>query len=148
MKHPFRIFRSKNGNDANTGTKKFPWRTAKRLMGVMVALVLLCGTVFAQAAGPTFFYVVTTVDVNGFESAFSSQATDTFTQGKHISSLSWTAATVPTGGAAIAGYNIYRGTVTGGPYTKINTALVTSVTYSDTFVLPNAPSGPLTVTTN
>lgn len=41
--------------------------------------------------------------------------------------LSWTASQSP----GIAGYNIYRGTTSGGPYTKINSALDTTVTYSD-----------------
>ncbi len=34
--------------------------------------------------------------------------------------------------ADLAGYNVYRATVSGGPYTKINGALVTSSTYIDT----------------
>jgi hypothetical protein len=108
----------------------------------LFALLLFAGTSLAQSAGPTYYYVVTTVDANGFESAFSNQATATFTQGKHITSLTWTAATVPTGGAAIAGYHVYRGTATGGPYTLISgSTLVTAVAFQDTFVLPNAPSG-------
>ena len=120
-----------------------------KYLRAIVLMAFLCSAVslFAQSAGPTFYYVVTAVDANGFESAFSNQATATFTQGKHITNLTWIASVMPTGGAAIAGYNIYRGTVTGGPYTKVNTALVTGVTYADTFVLPNAPSG-ITATTN
>lgn len=107
----------------------------------LLVLVLALTVLPTRAQGPTYFYVTTAVDVNGFESPFSNQATAVFNQGQHIASLSWTAAVVSTGGAAIAGYNIYRAKVTGGPYTKINTTLVTVVTYTDTFVLPNAPSG-------
>lgn len=112
-------------------------------MRKLLFLVFLFAVVLipAKAQGPTYFYVTTAVDVNGFESAFSNQATATFSQGQHIATLTWTAAVVPTGGAAIAGYNVYRAKVSGGPYTKINTTLVTSVTYSDTFVPPNAPTG-------
>jgi hypothetical protein len=48
----------------------------------------------------------------------------------HSVSLSWTASTSPN----IAGYNVYRGTVSGGPYAKVNSSLVPGTTYSDTNV--------------
>jgi hypothetical protein len=113
----------------------------RKLLFVFAFLFLFATSATKAQSGPTFFYVATTVDVNGFESAFSNQATATFTQGTKNAVLTWTAATVPTGGAAIAGYNVYRSKVSGGPYVKINAALVTAVTYTDSFVLPNAPSG-------
>ncbi|HEY9102037.1 fibronectin type III domain-containing protein [Chitinimonas sp.] len=40
--------------------------------------------------------------------------------------LSWTAA------SGVAGYNVYRATVVGGPYSRDNTALVSTTSYSDT----------------
>ncbi|HEV2500517.1 MAG TPA: choice-of-anchor D domain-containing protein, partial [Terriglobia bacterium] len=46
---------------------------------------------------------------------------------KHSVSLSWTAST----SQGITGYNVYSGSVSGGPYTKLNTSLVTSTTYTD-----------------
>jgi hypothetical protein len=42
-------------------------------------------------------------------------------------SLNWTASTSPN----ISGYNVYRTTVLGGPYTKINSSLVVGTTYGD-----------------
>ena len=117
--------------------KRLRWRNIFAL-----TIVMLIFSVVAQAA-PTFYYVVTTVDTFGFESAYSNQATATFNPGcKCNVTLTWTAATVPTGGNPIAGYNVYRGTVSGGPYTKINSSLVTAgLTYTDPFVPPNATSG-------
>lgn len=41
--------------------------------------------------------------------------------------LNWTAST----SANISGYNVYRATVSGGPYTKINASLVAATTYTD-----------------
>jgi hypothetical protein len=108
-------------------------RRIKRVTASILLLLILF-PIFAMAqTGPTFFYVVTAVDSTGMESLFSNEVKVTFTQGKHIVSLTWI------GNAA--GYNVYRATTTGGPYTKINTVLVAAVTYSDIFVLPNAPSG-------
>jgi uncharacterized membrane protein len=42
-------------------------------------------------------------------------------------SLSWTASTSP----GIAGYNVYRSTTSGGPYTKLNSSLITTTNYND-----------------
>jgi Abnormal spindle-like microcephaly-assoc'd, ASPM-SPD-2-Hydin len=49
---------------------------------------------------------------------------------QHIVDLSWNASPSP----SISGYNVYRGTVTGGPYRKINSVLVSSMSYSDSTV--------------
>jgi len=49
------------------------------------------------------------------------------TGNSHDVSLSWTASTSPN----VAGYNVFRGLVSGGPYTQLNSALVPAVTYSD-----------------
>ena len=41
--------------------------------------------------------------------------------------LSWTASQSP----GISGYNAYRGTTSGGPYTKLNSSLIPTVSYND-----------------
>ena len=48
---------------------------------------------------------------------------------QHTVTLSWAAST-----ATVSGYNIYRGTVSGGPYTQINTALDATTSYVDSTV--------------
>jgi Abnormal spindle-like microcephaly-assoc'd, ASPM-SPD-2-Hydin len=49
---------------------------------------------------------------------------------QHSVSLSWTDS-----GSGIVGYNVYRGSVSGGPYAKITSALDSTAAYSDTSVL-------------
>jgi hypothetical protein len=48
----------------------------------------------------------------------------------HSASLTWTAST--SGG--LAGYNIYRATFAGGPYTKVNASLVNGTSFTDNSV--------------
>lgn len=45
--------------------------------------------------------------------------------------LSWDASTSP----GVIGYNAYRGTTSGGPYTKLNASLISNTSYSDQTVL-------------
>jgi hypothetical protein len=51
----------------------------------------------------------------------------------HSVTVSWTAST-----SAVVGYNVYRSTVSGGPYTKINSVLESSTDYVDTAVTAGA----------
>jgi fibronectin type 3 domain-containing protein len=48
---------------------------------------------------------------------------------QHTVTLTWTAST-----SSVSGYNVYRGTVSGGPYTKVNTALEAASSYVDNTV--------------
>jgi hypothetical protein len=48
----------------------------------------------------------------------------------HYVSLTWAASISPN----VTGYNVYRATVPGGPYTKTNPSLVVGVSYSDSSV--------------
>jgi fibronectin type 3 domain-containing protein len=43
--------------------------------------------------------------------------------------LNWVA-----GSSAAVGYNLYRGTVSGGPYTKMNSSALSGTTYTDSSV--------------
>jgi len=47
----------------------------------------------------------------------------------HTVSLSWTAST-----STVSGYNVYRSTTSGSGYSKISSALVASVNYTDSTV--------------
>jgi hypothetical protein len=47
----------------------------------------------------------------------------------HSVTLTWTAST-----SAVSGYNVYRSTVSGGPYTKLNSSLIAATTYTDSTV--------------
>jgi hypothetical protein len=49
---------------------------------------------------------------------------------QHTVDLSWNASTGP----GVVGYNVYRGSVSGGPYSKMNSALEASTTYIDNTV--------------
>ena len=55
------------------------------------------------------------------------------TQVQHSATLTWVAST-----STVSGYNVYRGTITGGPYVKLNSSLITVLTYVDTNVQSGA----------
>jgi fibronectin type 3 domain-containing protein len=55
-----------------------------------------------------------------------------FAQGTHSITVSWTAPTVVGGSGTIAGYNVYRSTTSGGPYTKLTATVDAGLSYVDT----------------
>jgi len=51
------------------------------------------------------------------------------TQTSYSVALLWIASV-----SVVSGYNVYRGTTSGGPYTKINSSLITTLSYTDSSV--------------
>lgn len=47
----------------------------------------------------------------------------------HSATATWTAST-----SVVSGYNVYRATISGGPYAKLNSSPITLLTYNDTSV--------------
>ena len=74
-------------------------------------------------------------NISFVSNATNSPATGTFTGSgvqpgqQHTVSLSWNAST-----STVAGYNVYRGGQSGGPYSKINSALQPATNYTDASV--------------
>lgn len=88
-------------------------------------------------------YTVMAVDNYGFESALSSIATATVFTAPPSQPAVLTVSTAPTGlnatwvytGSPAAGFNLYRSTTSGGPYTKISSFIITGTSSMDTDVL-------------
>lgn len=91
----------------------------------------------------TYYYVVTAVDdtPNANESGFSGEVSATPADTTAPAAPTGLAATAGDGEVALdwnnngesdlAGYNVYRGTATGGPYTQLNGSLVAASAYND-----------------
>jgi fibronectin type 3 domain-containing protein len=71
-----------------------------------------------------------TVTSNATNSPISISLSGTGTQAvAHSATLTWTAST-----SSVVGYNVYRSTISGGPYTLITGSPVAGTTFTDTSV--------------
>lgn len=84
-------------------------------------------TVTPSNAGYTFSPANQAVSVSG-ANVTGVNFTATVAQ-SHSVALSWVAST-----STVSGYNVYRGTANGGPYTLVNTALVAGLSFTDSTV--------------
>ena len=120
-------------SSATPGTSEFS------LSGLALPLTIAAGqsASFAVTFQPQASGTASTT-VSFVSNASSSNARQTLTGSgtplsQHSVDLSWTAST-----SSVVGYNIYRGTTSGGPYSKINTTLEASTTYTDGSVASGA----------
>jgi hypothetical protein len=124
----YNVYRSTTSGGGNTGYTKIA--SLGKVTNYTDATV---------SPGTTYYYVVTAVDPNALESVNSIQASvtppspatsltaNTATAGQVT--LSWTASAT----AGVTGYNVYRGTTQGGPYTQIASQVATT-SYPDSSV--------------
>jgi Bacterial Ig-like domain (group 2) len=90
-------------------------------------------TITPSLAGYTFSPVSQSIAItNANVSGVNFTATTT----AHSVDLSWGAGSIenPAAGQVVAGYNVYRSSASGGPYTKLNSSPVAALTYVDTAV--------------
>ncbi len=114
---------------ANTGTPEFA------LSGISFPLTIAAG----QSVSFTMTFTPQASGTASDSASFSSNASNTTAAQsltgtgaaavQHQVALSWSAST-----SSVVGYNVYRGTAAGGPYSKINSAADASTVYTDTSV--------------
>jgi len=91
---------------------------------------LASGTYLVTPANSGFAFSPANQSVNISAASVSGVNFTATAQTAHSVALNWNAST-----STVAGYNVYRGTVSGGPYTKINLLLVAVLNYMDSSVL-------------
>ena len=82
-----------------------------------------------SASGYSFSPTVQTVTINGANATGVNFTASQSSSSSYSVGLNWTASV-----STVSGYNVYRGTTNGGPYTKLNSSLITSLSYSDSTV--------------
>lgn len=91
---------------------------------------LVSGTYLVTPANFGFVFSPANQSVNISAASVSGVNFTATPQTAHSVALTWNAST-----STVSGYNAYRGTVSGGPYTKINSSLVAVLNYMDSTVL-------------
>jgi len=100
----------------------------------LVGLFLIAAQLLGQQQSKTLYYVATALNSVGDESAFSNEVNATLSPAHPTANLSWIASSTPN-----VEYNVYRSNVSGGPYVKLNSSLITVLVYSDTYPFPSSP---------
>lgn len=125
---------SNPGTAALTITQAVTSGTGFSISGLSLPLSVPVGqsstfTASFQPASPGSFSGSISITSNASSSALvvSLSGTGLASGGSHSVALSWAAST----STGIAGYNVYRGTVANGPYSKITSSLVAGTQYTD-----------------
>jgi Putative Ig domain len=116
---------------ASGGTAPYSWNVSAGALPGGLSLST-SGTISGTpTASGSFSFTVKVTDSGSPATSASDKFTITIAAAGYSAVLSWTAST----SSDVIGYNVYRSTVSGGGYTKINTSLVAGTTYTDSSVV-------------
>jgi Abnormal spindle-like microcephaly-assoc'd, ASPM-SPD-2-Hydin/Transmembrane protein 131-like N-terminal len=126
---------SNTGNSDVSVTQIVVSGTAYSVTGAMLPITLSTGhntsftAVFAPLTAGNLAGSISVVSTATNSPAMVTLSGSGVQSTSHSANLAWSDSST-----ALAGFNIYRGTTTGGPYTKVNSALIPTSTYTDTSV--------------
>jgi hypothetical protein len=80
-------------------------------------------------SGYSFSPTVQTVTINGANATGVNFSASQSSSSSYSVGLNWTASV-----STVSGYNVFRGTTNGGPYTKLNSSLITTLSFTDNTV--------------
>lgn len=107
--------------------------TGFAISGASAPLVVSPGQTFAfnvtftpQAAGTVSGALQVVSNAANSPQSAALSGTGVIPSVQHFVDLQWNAST-----SAVTGYNVYRGTQTGGPYTKVNSSIITGLAFTD-----------------
>ncbi len=116
---------------ATGGTTPYTWSISSGALPgglTLSATGTISGT---PTASGSFSFTIKVTDSGSPTTTASANFSITIAAASHSAVLSWTAST----STGVTGYNVYRSTVSGAGYTKINSSLVGGSTYTDATVV-------------
>jgi Putative Ig domain len=116
---------------ATGGTTPYSWDISSGALPAGLTLSS-AGTISGTPTGAgTFSITVKVTDSGSPATSASANLSVTIAAASYSAALSWTASA----SSDVTGYNVYRSTVSGGGYTKINPSLVSGSAYTDSSVV-------------
>lgn len=115
---------------ATGGKQPYSWSVIAGTLPTGLVLAASSGVISGvPTADGTFNFTVQVTEANSQTATKALSITVSSTPPSSVS-LTWTAST-----SVLAGYNVYRGNVSGGPFTKLNSTLITGTAYDDITIL-------------
>jgi Tfp pilus assembly protein PilX len=118
---------------ASGGQTPYSWSLSAGTLPAGLALATSTGVISGTPSGTgTSSFTVRVTDANG-QTATQALSITINPVGGSVSlsvGLRWDASTSP-----VAGYNLYRATTSGGPYTKLNSTVIAGTSYTDNTVV-------------
>jgi hypothetical protein len=107
-------------------------RATRKRYGLLLAMITLATSVTFSSCASQGSAASGSGSGNALTGNLPGSPTPSNTPGAHDVTLNWN----PSSSSGVLGYNVYRGTGSGGPYTKLNRFVLPTTSYTDNAVDP------------